>query len=797
MLDNTNHSLNEGVDSSTKSTAITGQKPKRRGSLGRKLVQELIDSGIPYDHQHLLSYQYVSSQKAFELTGHKYSGWVVLYTDLQGRPYVHNGKSFWRLKPDAGQITEGKYRTISGAGNRPYFSPFLRTFGLKGNILGTSDLIITEGEKKTDSLVFNGFATIGLAGVWSWKDRRSIGMLPELEAINWSNRNVYILFDSDILTKDSVKQALEALSDVLTEKKAKVRIVTLPCDIDGTKNGADDFLVKYGKEALNKLLGIAADSHEKKKYIWKEEPVISHYIALTASIVFQNVYALNPKTGLHRWVGTKWEHIDREPQKALQKPLHYWLDKMNWVNRTKHHLASVREELTYRIEHTEWNPNHLMSFKNGTFNVNTQKFNKTHNREDYLIHSFPFNYDDNAKCPTWIKFLNESFDNDQGKIELLRAAFKWSIFPKNNKRKHLLEFIFDLSGEKGTGKGTTLEVLTAIAGGDEAIGSLRTNSINKPTTLFGLIGKKIALDFDASGHVKDAGQLNQIISNEPVEVKKLYLNESTQRLCVVVWRAYNDNPTTSGGGVEGLGRRLITFRFKNIPKVPNTNLLDELLNEIEGIFWWCWSLDDNQMVQNLKNRGNIADVAEANIESLLENQPVIQFIYDFADDVPITKNATELYTQFKSWCDDNGKHFMTQTRFGNEMKKMKAFVPKKKGVNGMEYKICKKSEIDLARHFGFGSNAELNPSTCKVDQPNPSSSNSPNGKEKEKLMNTLNSSNKKNSFKNKKDSIYIEKEKEETLQTVQPSIIDTPVPTGSAWDTNSDDDDEYWPKSLQ
>ena len=153
----------KGLDSSTKSTANTGFSTNPKSKLERKLVQELIDSGIPYDHQHLLSYQYVSSQKAFELTGHKYSGWVVLYTDLNGRPYGHDDKSFYRLKPDAGQIKSDdppKYLTIKNAGNRPYYSPFLRTFDFKRNILGTSDLIITEGEKKTDSLVFNGFPTI-------------------------------------------------------------------------------------------------------------------------------------------------------------------------------------------------------------------------------------------------------------------------------------------------------------------------------------------------------------------------------------------------------------------------------------------------------------------------------------------------------------------------------------------------------------------------------------------------------------------------------------------------------------
>ena len=72
MLNPQDHSLAKGLDSSAKSIANTKKHSSKRGSLGRKLVQELIDSGIPYDHQHLLSYQYVSSQKAFELTGHKY-----------------------------------------------------------------------------------------------------------------------------------------------------------------------------------------------------------------------------------------------------------------------------------------------------------------------------------------------------------------------------------------------------------------------------------------------------------------------------------------------------------------------------------------------------------------------------------------------------------------------------------------------------------------------------------------------------------------------------------------------------
>ena len=80
---------------------------------------------------------------------------------------------------------------MRGAGNRPYFSPLLKVQKLIKDIKGNGNIIITEGEKTTDSLVANGFTTIGLAGVWSWTDGRvdKYELLPELEAINWKNRN--------------------------------------------------------------------------------------------------------------------------------------------------------------------------------------------------------------------------------------------------------------------------------------------------------------------------------------------------------------------------------------------------------------------------------------------------------------------------------------------------------------------------------------------------------------------------------------------------------------------------------
>ena len=108
-----------------------------------------------------------TAKEAFELVGHNRSGWVVPFKDLEGKHYLtRKGKPFYRLKPDEGEI---KYLSPSEEGCRPYFSPLLE---LKHFASGR-DIFITEGEKKSDCLVAHGFPTIGLSGVWCWKDHRS------------------------------------------------------------------------------------------------------------------------------------------------------------------------------------------------------------------------------------------------------------------------------------------------------------------------------------------------------------------------------------------------------------------------------------------------------------------------------------------------------------------------------------------------------------------------------------------------------------------------------------------------
>ena len=101
-------------------------------------------------------------------------------------------------------------------------------------------LWIVEGEKKADSLVSRGECAIGLLGVWSWK--RNGYPLPDWDHFRISGREVHIAFDSDAERKVQVRLARSALAAYLAARGAKVKIIKLPDEADGSKQGVDDFL---------------------------------------------------------------------------------------------------------------------------------------------------------------------------------------------------------------------------------------------------------------------------------------------------------------------------------------------------------------------------------------------------------------------------------------------------------------------------------------------------------------------------------------------------------------------------
>ena len=78
--------------------------------------------------------------------------------------------------------------------------------------------------------------------------------LPDLEKFNWSGREVFIAYDSDIVTKERVQEAEQRLCNVLTDRGAITYKLRLPDYVQGDKTGLDDYLLDHSDEEFELLI---------------------------------------------------------------------------------------------------------------------------------------------------------------------------------------------------------------------------------------------------------------------------------------------------------------------------------------------------------------------------------------------------------------------------------------------------------------------------------------------------------------------------------------------------------------
>jgi putative DNA primase/helicase len=182
-----------------------------------------------------------------------------------------------RVKPDKplvdGDGRARKYESPKGRANRAYFPP--------GTLAALRDpaaaLLITEGEKKALKADQEGFPCVGLSGVWNWSKKREadeagrkVGpreLIDDLAGIAWQGRPVYLVFDSDAVRNDHVRDAEYALAVALTKRGAAVKVVALPDgpagdDGEPAKVGLDDYLLAHTADDLRALLAEAVDPAE-------------------------------------------------------------------------------------------------------------------------------------------------------------------------------------------------------------------------------------------------------------------------------------------------------------------------------------------------------------------------------------------------------------------------------------------------------------------------------------------------------------------------------------------------------
>jgi len=110
-----------------------------------------------------------------------------------------------------------KYETPHGARMVLDVHPFIREH--LGN--PARPLFITEGVRKADAAVSKELCCIALLGVYNFRGTNEDGgkvALPDWEYVALNGREVYIVFDSDVMLKPQVYHALTRLKSLLDSK---------------------------------------------------------------------------------------------------------------------------------------------------------------------------------------------------------------------------------------------------------------------------------------------------------------------------------------------------------------------------------------------------------------------------------------------------------------------------------------------------------------------------------------------------------------------------------------------------
>jgi P4 family phage/plasmid primase-like protien len=670
--------------------------------LSKNHLQELELSGL--NSENILDSKIFTVEDKTEskkLTGYALKGMIIPYFDPTGKAYTtSSGAAFYRNKPDWSEFDnpdeKPKYLTPQGEGNRPYFAPTYKKWD-KALRCHSIPIHITEGEKKALLLGAKGFAAIGLTGVHGWMDKNvrdeevedipaqmiedledrdeilnkleESRPLPELEFIGngdiWKGRKVFITFDSDIVQKWQVKNALKSLADWLASKGAEVYVVLLPNEINGDKNGVDDFVVRHGIAAYEELVKVSEPaftySKRGRKFNFPTEPDLPQKSAMLKSVL-KDSWRYRPGIGWHNWKGTHWQLTDDGVGSYIDSDIYDFMTANKWKSQGNGGLSTLVRHMKAKLLVEHWNPPHKIAFQNGILDLKSGNWDSAMKPDLFITVVLPYYFDPTAQSPNWVSFLKTALKGDTKAIELIRAFFKYALLPKFEGNS--LQVCLDLYGVEGTGKGTVMETLRQLVGTHNC-GHFSTRTIGNPNAHAEMLDKRVSTCPDDSGHLEDVGTFNRIVSNEPVSIKHLYKNSFSAPLNTFLVRAYNSHITTPANS-HGLNRRVIAMTFNQQPKQPDCELGNKLKAELPGIFNWAWQMSIEDMKKTIATAGEIECVVEASTERFFANNPVFVFLreeYPNGGEVKIR----ELHKHYQEWCKDTGRMYSNQRVFADSL----------------------------------------------------------------------------------------------------------------------------------
>ncbi|MDF9409063.1 MAG: hypothetical protein A4E52_01864 [Pelotomaculum sp. PtaB.Bin013] len=343
---------------------------------------------------------------------------------------------------------------------------------------------------------------------------------------------------------------------------------------------------------------------------------------------------------------------------------------------------------TEELDKDQW----LLNCLNGTLDLRTGEL-RPHKREDLSTKIIPVEYNPEAKCPMFEKFLNDIFAENENLITFMRKAIGYSLTGSTRE-----QVVFILYGTGANGKSVLIALIMSLLGDYALQTPTETLMVQKNegirNDLARLKGARFvsAVESDEGRRLSES-VIKQLTGQDTISARFLHQEFFDFVPECKIFLATNHRPEIRGSD-HGIWRRirLIPFnvKFEDVKqgddsfkgKRQDKDLLNKLKRELPGILAWAvkgclkWQREGLEQPEEVK---------AATMAYQTEMDSIMNFISECCNvNIQDVKTASGvLHNVYTKWCLTNGERAVSNKKFSQRLEL--AGYTKERGSDGRVY----------------------------------------------------------------------------------------------------------------
>lgn len=286
-----------------------------------------------------------------------------------------------------------------------------------------------------------------------------------------------------------------------------------------------------------------------------------------------------------------------------------------------------------------------------------------HQRERLISKFSPVEYDINADCPLWKKFLKDIFGGNRELIKFVQRFLSCCLTGDMS-----CQAMFILYGSGANGKSTFINVINKVMGDYSTTTPTETFMQKKGDQASNDIARLKGARFVTAMESDERGKLAESIikrltGNDVISARFLYGEFFQFVPTFKIVMATNHKPRVSGLDYAIWRRiKLIPFEQTFPDEKQDRKLPDKLEKELPGILKW---MVEGCIRWQKEGLGDVEAVSKATDEYKNQMSDIQMFLSDCCTmEEEEMVRACDLYDAYKIWCEENHERVKSNRNFG-------------------------------------------------------------------------------------------------------------------------------------